>query len=308
VTDSTAAATVEEVVYDVTHRTTYAYGVRMSSGVSVAHLTPRATPLQRVLASTLTIAPEPDERRDWDDVFANHATFVSLHRGHDALELAATSTVAVVPSSFDLARSRIDRPWDTVVVQLDSDLSAAGIEARSFRVGSRLATASGPCRDYAAPSFRPGRDLADALAELCHRIFDDFEFDPSFSDVTTPVSEVLAHRRGVCQDFAHLALACLRSLRLPARYVSGYIETTPPPGRPKLVGSDASHAWVSVYVPGVGWIDLDPTNDQMPTRRHVTVAWGRDYADVAPVQGVVFGPRTAQVLSVAVDVTPRPRA
>ena len=162
----------------------------------------------------------------------------------------------------------------------------------------------GALHDYAATSFSPGRDVVEAVADLCHRIFDDFQFDASFSDVTTPVEEVLAHRRGVCQDFAHLALACLRSHRLAARYVSGYIETRPPPGAPKLVGSDASHAWVSVYVPDHGWIDVDPTNDQMPARRHVTTAWGRDYADVAPVQGVVLGPAVHQVLDVAVDVIP----
>ena len=279
-----------EIVYEVSHRTTYRYGVRMSTGATVAHLTPRATPLQRVLGSDLSIVPEADERTDWDDSFGNRVTYLSVNRPHDSLELVAASTVAIVPSAFDPAGPRPRQAWDAVAAALDDDRSPQGLDARSYRVGSRLGPTAAAAREYAAPSFEPGRDLVDAVVDLCHRIYTDFEFDPAFSDTTTPVSEVLAHRRGVCQDFAHLALSSLRSLRLPARYVSGYIETKPPPGKQKLVGSDASHAWASFYVPELGWIDVDPTNDQLPTRRHVTVAWGRDYADVAPVQGVVFGP------------------
>jgi transglutaminase-like putative cysteine protease len=183
-----------------------------------------------------------------------------------------------------------------------AERSTEGLLARECTLDSPLVGRDPDLASYAEPSFPPGRPLDAAAAELSARIFADFTFDPAFSDVSTPLGEVLAHRRGVCQDFAHLAIGCLRSLGLPARYVSGYLETSPPPGQPKLVGSDASHAWCSVFVPGDGWFDLDPTNDQVPPQRHVTVAWGRDYADVAPVRGVVFGPSTTQQLAVAVDV------
>ncbi|MGD9703784.1 MAG: transglutaminase N-terminal domain-containing protein [Acidimicrobiia bacterium] len=307
-TDAASASAREpadEVVYEVSHRTTYRYGVRMSTGATLAHLTPRATPLQRVLASDLSIEPTADERTDWDDPFGNRVTYVSVNRPHDSLELVATSTVAIVPSAFDPTGPRPFEAWDAVAAALDDDRSPLGLDARSYRVGSRLGPTSAAAREYAAASFPAGRDLVDAMADLCHRIYSEFEFDSAFSDTTTPVSDVLEHRRGVCQDFAHLALSCLRSLRLPGRYVSGYIETEPPPGQEKLVGSDASHAWVAFYVPALGWIDVDPTNDQLPTRRHITVGWGRDYADVAPVQGVVFGPNASQVLEVAVDVRQR---
>ena len=293
-----------EVWYSVVHRTSYRYGARMSSGATIAHLVPRGSPHQRVSSSTLQVVPQPDERVDWRDVFGNTTSSLSINAPHDGLELVASSTVVLRPDPFDPGGPRPPMPWEHAVARMDRDHSAEGIDARSFRVSSRLVPTTTALHDYAATSFSPGRDVVEAVADLCHRIFDDFQFDASFSDVTTPVEEVLAHRRGVCQDFAHLALACLRSHRLAARYVSGYIETRPPPGAPKLVGSDASHAWVSVYVPDHGWIDVDPTNDQMPARRHVTTAWGRDYADVAPVQGVVLGPAVHQVLDVAVDVIP----
>jgi transglutaminase-like putative cysteine protease len=295
-----------ETLYRVVHRTTYRYGLRMSKGATVAHLVPRATPTQRVLASEVLVEPVPEERAEWTDVFGNTVSSVAVLHPHDSLEICATSTVAVSTTEGAVSpRSGIS--WTDAAEVLDADHSDEAIEARGFRVSSRLVRTSAAAREYAEPSFPPGRDLLEATADLCHRIFTEFEFDPSFSETTTPVSEVLEHRRGVCQDFAHLAVACLRSLRLPARYVSGYIETMPPPGLPRLVGADASHAWASVHVPGTGWVDLDPTNDQIPVGRHVTVAWGRDYADVAPVRGVVFGPEADQVLEVSVDVvTPDP--
>ncbi len=184
-----------------------------------------------------------------------------------------------------------------------ADRSPDGLLARQCALASTLVAVQDDVREFARPSFPPGRPLHEGVIDLSHRIFTDFAFDPGFTDVTTPLTEVLGSRRGVCQDFAHLAIGSLRSLGLPARYVSGYIDTDPPPGEPKLTGSDASHAWLAVYVPGHGWFDVDPTNDQAPPGRHVTVAWGRDYADVAPVRGVVFGPVVNQELDVAVDVT-----
>jgi transglutaminase-like putative cysteine protease len=160
-----------------------------------------------------------------------------------------------------------------------------------------------PALDSITGGIHLDRPIVDAVRELCTTIYEQFTFDPGFTDIATPIADVLAARRGVCQDFAHVAVAALRSKGLAARYVSGYIETSPPPGQPKLVGADASHAWCSVWVPQIGWLDLDPTNDQLPPRRHVTVGWGRDYRDVAPVRGVVIGPSTEQTLDVSVDVT-----
>ena len=157
-------------------------------------------------------------------------------------------------------------------------------------------------RAFAEPSFAPGRPLWAGVADLNHRIATTFEFVPGATDITTPLEIVLMDRRGVCQDFAHLMIGALRSLSLPARYISGYLETLPPPGETRLVGADATHAWVSVWLPGQGWVDVDPTNDLLVLDHHVTTAWGRDYADVAPSRGVVFGPVTSQQLSVSVDV------
>jgi transglutaminase-like putative cysteine protease len=179
------------------------------------------------------------------------------------------------------------------------------LSVRSFLGSSpyvRLAEHGEALREFSGRSFVPGRPVVDATRDLCHQIFSTFTFDPSFSDVSTPLSRVLEARRGVCQDFAHLAAGALRSVGLAARYVSGYLETSPPPGRPRLIGADASHAWCSVWVPDLGWVDFDPTNDHLPVDRHVTVAWGRDYGDVAPARGVIIGPQAHQQLTVAVDV------
>jgi transglutaminase-like putative cysteine protease len=192
--------------------------------------------------------------------------------------------------------------WDDVPAALLVDLSPEGLLARACRLDSPLVAATADLAAYAAPSFPPGRPIVDAVRALSAQLHTELVFDSTFTDVSTPIDRVLDARRGVCQDFAHLAIGCLRSLGLAARYVSGYLETRPPPGRERLVGADASHAWCAVYVPGAGWLAFDPTNDQVPPRRHVTVAWGRDYRDVAPVRGVVFGPASGQDLAVAVDV------
>ena len=160
-------------------------------------------------------------------------------------------------------------------------------------------------REYAAPSFPLGRPLLEAMADLNRRIHQEFTYDPHFTTVATPLNQVLTEQRGVCQDFAHLAMACLRAWGLAARYVSGYLETLPPPGQPRLIGADASHAWLAVYVPGVGWAEFDPTNDCMPGEQHITLAWGRDYGDVAPLKGVMTG-GGSHSLEVSVDVAPQP--
>ena len=193
--------------------------------------------------------------------------------------------------------------WDEVARSLPSDLSDAGVDAYQFVFESPRIPQGAAFAAYALPSFPPGRPLTEALLDLTARIYKEFRFDSKATNVRTSPEEVLRSKRGVCQDFAHLQVACLRSLGLASRYVSGYIRTYPPPGRPRLVGADASHAWVSVYCPGAGWLDLDPTNNLIPSESHVKLAWGRDYGDVSPVRGVILGGRDHK-LEVGVDMEP----
>jgi transglutaminase-like putative cysteine protease len=289
--------------YQVTHRTTYHYGAEISSAHLIAGLTPRSLATQSVRDHQLYCTPEPTHRAQFDDAYGNHLSYLALSAPHDTLNLVALSWVEIEPPmpAPDLALT-----WAEVVAATMADRSVAGIDARELRLPSRYVRPSALLENYAAPSFGTQRDVIDALRDLSRRIFSDFVFDPGFSDVATPLSDVLEHRRGVCQDFAHLYIGCARSVGLAARYVSGYLETDPPPGRPKLQGADASHAWCSVFLPAFGWVDVDPTNDQLPPRRHVTIGWGRDYADIAPLRGVLVGPPASQGIEVAVDVIAQP--
>jgi transglutaminase-like putative cysteine protease len=290
--------------YRVTHRTNYCYGAPVASGQTIAHLLVRETPHQHVLSANVEVVPVPDHRHTHIDGFGNLVSYLALQQPHERLSVTATSDVDVVTP----AGPPVSPVWSDVPGLLAADTTSDGLLARQCALDSPLVVADDALAEYARPSFPAGCPLHEGVAGLAHRIFTDFAFEPGFTDVTTPPMEVLDHRRGVCQDFAHLAIGCLRSLGLPARYMSGYIETEPPPGEAKLVGADASHAWFSVYVPGYGWLDADPTNDQVPPHRHITVAWGRDYADVTPVRGVVFGPAVDQTLDVAVDVVRLPGA
>jgi transglutaminase-like putative cysteine protease len=286
----------------VTHRTDYRYGAPVKSGQTIAHLLVRETPYQHVLHADVDVIPMPDHRHTHIDGFGNLVSYLALQQPHERLSVTSRSDVEVVVAVAPMTSP----PWEDVPGLLAADTTPDALLARQCALDSPLVVADEALASYARPSFPPGRQLHAGVSDLTHRIFVDFAFDPGFTDVTTPPAEVLDHRRGVCQDFAHLAIGCLRSLSLPARYVSGYIETAPPPGETKLVGSDASHAWFSAYVPGYGWLDADPTNDQVPPHRHITVAWGRDYGDVTPVRGVVFGPAVDQTLAVAVDVVRLP--
>lgn len=291
--------------YRVTHTTRYDYeGGEVSSSYSVAHLVPRRLAHQTCRSSELSIVPVPRDQRERLDFFANRATFFSIHEPHRSLKVTATSEVEVRPPGAQLPLDGSEA-WDHVAARLRSgaDARPEAIDARQFLLDSPLVSASSRLRSYAEASFAPGRPLVEAVTELTSRIHRDFDYEPGSTRITTGLHEVLARRKGVCQDFAHLTIGALRSLGLAARYVSGYLETRPPPGRPKLVGVDASHAWLSVYVPSAGWLDLDPTNDRVPDERYITTAWGRDYADVAPLKGVVFSSATHQDLDVSVDVT-----
>jgi transglutaminase-like putative cysteine protease len=277
--------------YRVLHRTTYHYGEMMSRGHTVTHLVPRDGDGQVVEHRAVTADPYPEERIEFDDAFGNRVVQFVVATPHDRLAVHAECVVSV-----DDPVPPIDvTPWDTPVAWPPA---VAG-----YCAASPFAAPTRAVRAFAEPCFTPGRSIVDSARELCRRIHTEFTFDPTFTEVATPLDEVLHARRGVCQDFAHLAVAALRAFGLPARYVSGYVETVPPPGEAKLVGADASHAWCAVALGDGSWLALDPTNDQVPPIRHVVVAYGRDYLDVAPVTGVVIGPPSDQYLVVEVDVS-----
>ncbi|HSJ91028.1 MAG TPA: transglutaminase family protein [Ilumatobacter sp.] len=287
--------------YRVQHRTTYRYGATMTDGYTVACLVPRPTARQVVHESSVELRPTASEWDSYLDGFGNLVNQFGLHEPHAEMSVEATSVVETEP--WDEPDDTT--PWEQVVGQLDVATDELALEVGMFRARSAFVDLAGlgaDLRAIADRAFTPGRPMIEATRALCTDINTGFEFDPHFSNVSTPLAEVLAARRGVCQDFAHLAVGCLRSVGLAARYVSGYIETVPPPGQERLVGADASHAWCSVWTPSTGWVDFDPTNDHLPVNDHVTVAWGRDYADVIPVRGVMIGPSTTQTLDVAVDV------
>ena len=298
-----ASVDVGERAYRVTHRTSYDYGKPVEIGHTVARLRPRTLAHQQVLSAAVDVEPEPTAVDEELDGFGNQVTSITLERPHHQLVVTARSEVVIQPRplpSVDLWSA----PWSAAVDATGSDGSADGLLARQCRLDSPLVMRHPDLADFAARAFTPGRPLGEAATALTTRIFEELDFVPGATEVSTPVLEVLTTRRGVCQDFAHLLAGALRSLGLGARYVSGYIETEPPPGQPRLAGADASHAWVGIYVPGAGWVDLDPTNGLVQPDRHVTVAWGRDYTDVVPVRGVLFGPPAAQALTISVDVVP----
>ncbi len=290
----------EARTYRVSHRTTYEYGGPVEQSYNEAHLRPRVTDRQCCDSHSLTIDPEPTSRSEYVDAFGNAVTIFVVEGGFQRLSVTATSEVTVhgtppPPPSL---------PWESAQWLLDIDRQSDARHARQYRAPSRLVPASPVLAEYALPSFGAGRPLVDAVVDLAGRIHRDFIYEPGFTSVTTPLLDVLEYRRGVCQDFAHLAVGCVRSIGLAARYVSGYIETIPPAGQPHLLGADASHAWFSVYVPGWGWIDVDPTNDRLVSDSYVTTAWGRDYWDVSPLRGSVEGGGSSHTMEVAVDVTP----
>jgi transglutaminase-like putative cysteine protease len=288
----------EARVYRVTHTTTYEYAAMVEQSYNEAHLRPRPTDHQVCLEHTLSIDPAPSTRFESVDPFGNSvATFV-VQGGFDRMAVTATSEVEVSPPPPPPAGP----PWESVRTLLEIDRQTSARDARRCRAPSRLIPTSGALADYAQGSFEPGRPLVESVMDLTARIYREFHYEPGFTSISTPLLEVFEHRRGVCQDFAHLMIGCIRSLGLAARYVSGYIETFPPPGQTHLVGADASHAWASVYLPGWGWVDVDPTNDQFVAASYITTAWGRDYWDVSPLRGSVEGGGGSHHLDVAVDV------
>jgi transglutaminase-like putative cysteine protease len=285
------------MIYDVTHLTEFAYDERVSVSHHVARMTPRTTARQTRLSSGWTFEPAPAVLREHTDVFGNTVAFFAMQGPHRQLRVEARAVVELAAAAPLPGASPA---WEAV-----RDAAATDVDLVDFAVDSPLAGAGASSADNAAPASYPaGRPLAEGVAALSRRLHRDLRFRPGTTTVATPVAEVFRQRAGVCQDFAHLEIACLRSLGLPARYVSGYLETSPPPGEARLVGADASHAWLAVFVPGYGWLDTDPTNDRTPVDRHVTVAWGRDYGDVSPIRGVILG-GGEQRTRVAVDIVRR---
>jgi transglutaminase-like putative cysteine protease len=287
--------------YRVLHETRYGYSAPVSLGHHVAHLSPADSQRQRCLVTRVEIDPAPAVYREWSDFFGNRVAYFSLEVTHHALAVRAVSEVDVRPGGVQDSPGRPSAAWEVVRDRTWSGVDPDTLMARQFGLDSPLVPIDEAARQYAAASFDPGRPVVEAVEDLMGRIHRDFAYDPSFSSVSTPLADVLRHRRGVCQDFAHLGIASLRAQGLAACYVSGYIETDPPPGGQRLVGADASHAWFAVFVPDLGWVDFDPTNNQVPLDRHITVARGRDYADVTPLKGVLYG-GGEHSLSVAVTV------
>ena len=287
--------------YTVEHATRYIYRAPVAQSWQLAHLTPRALPWQRVLAHELRIEPRPDERRDAFDSFGNAVTHFSLHAAHESLDVAMRCTVEVDARPSADASAPIG--WEAVRDALRADPTQDDLLPAHMMEPTRLVPSFDAAGSYGAASFARGRDWLDATCDLMHRIHADFEFEPGSTTVSTSIDEVLYQRSGVCQDFAHLMLGCLRGHGLPARYMSGYLLTDPPAGRPRLLGADASHAWVAAYAPGYGWVEFDPTNDRIPDQRYITLAWGADFADAVPLRGVLLGGRS-QRMSVEVSVIP----
>jgi transglutaminase-like putative cysteine protease len=289
------------VIYRVVHRTEYRYESEVSPSYGEIHLLPRDAPGQVCRSSRVSVHPEPQSYRERTDFYGNRVATFAILEPHQSLSVTAESVVDVTERDGPDARIG-GEPWEKARDSLPTGPGDDSLESQDFLLESPKVVVSSSVARYATASFWPGRPLSEALSDLVTRIYGDFTYKPGATTVRTTLTELLEGRRGVCQDFAHLAVGCLRSVGLPARYVSGYLETAPPTGRPRLIGADVSHAWASAFVPWAGWIDLDPTNNRFVTDRYVTTAWGRDYDDVPPLKGVIYTESTENELHVSVDV------
>ncbi len=279
------------VRYHVRHDTIYRYDQPVGESHQLLRLTPRELPWQTCVAHRIDVVPEPSRLGEFRDSFGNQVRALHFEADHDALEIRAESWVELAPRAIPAAKD--SPPWETVREALtyhaERRMTSETLEATAFLFESPHVRLKRDFAEYAAACFTPGLALLEGVDRLMRRIHEEFAFDPEATDVSTPVTQVFAQRRGVCQDFAHFMISCLRSTGLAARYVSGYLLTRPPPGKRRLVGADATHAWVSVYCPRSGWVDFDPTNAVCPDREHITIGWGRDFGDVSPLRGVILG-------------------
>jgi transglutaminase-like putative cysteine protease len=307
------------VKYRITHSTNYHYSQSVGLFQKEVKLQPRNFWRQHCHNSHFDIKPTPVDIRERTDFFGNRVAYFAIQQPHTSLIVTAISDVTTFlkESNLDLFNQLT---WEQVRSLLqgtplqeqsqsqqsqsqlqNQDNNLEILNARQYVLDSPMVTITPELADYAQSSFQPNRALVEVVRDLMGRIYKDFTYDPTFTTIATPLSEVLSFRRGVCQDFAHLAIGCLRANGIAARYISGYVETLPEPGKQRLVGADASHAWFSVYIPGMDWLDFDPTNNTVPLDQHITLAWGRDYADVTPLKGIAFG-GGQHTLSVSVDV------
>mgnify|MGYP001162398808 CR=1 FL=1 len=292
------------MLYSLSHTTTYKYDGFVTYCHNIATLKPRDFLGQKLLEYTLEIMPKPSEIIERTDFFGNTVTRFSIQEQHNELKVIARSKIER-DSALNLKNRDTKKKKHTTLIQALAALKGTSpeiLDARQFTLESVLVSKiSSEIKAYAEVSFRPERSVFEASNDLMRRIFTDFAFVPGFTNVATPIHELIKERKGVCQDFAQIAIACVRAMGLPARYVSGYIETLPPEGQEKLVGADASHAWFSVYIPGYGWADYDPTNNVIPGNQHIVVGWGRDYYDVPPLKGVIYSTGGNRMI-VAVDL------
>ena len=287
--------------YEVSHRTTYVYRQPVVQSFHGVHLEPRATRRQSTLKHNLLIEPAPATRTTITDYFGNRMVLLRIEEQHSELVVHARSSIDIADEP--LPDTSATCAWEDVMDRARLPDGGFDTQVLQFVPRSRLTPATPALAAFARQVFPPRRPVLEGALALTRRIFEDFKFDATATDVSTPVERVLETRRGVCQDFAHLAIACLRALGIPVRYVSGYLLTRPPPGQTKLRGADASHAWFSVWSPEASWVDFDPTNGVIPTHEHITVAWGRDYEDICPIGGVLLGGGD-QSMIVGVDVDP----
>jgi len=293
--------------YHVLHETHYDYGGTVSLSQQILHLVPRPSEWQSCIRYELTIEPEPSWRASGYDAFGNPVEWLAFNQPHEELHVRSEMEVEVRSHGMiDLGESI---PWDDLVQRLVYQGGVApradDLAAKHFLYESPNIRVKNELRAYARDCFAPGRPVLEAVQALMEKIHREFKFDPEATTIATPVLEVLEKKRGVCQDFAHLMIACIRSVGLPARYMSGYLLTHPPPGQPRMVGADASHAWVSMYAPdtALGWVEFDPTNNLRPDTQHITIGWGRDFNDVSPLRGIILGGGGHEP-EVAVTVTP----
>lgn len=284
------------MIFRTTHSTTYMYNEPVSICHTEVHLQPRKHWRQTLLEHTLTVHPPPDFQIARQDYFGNEVVFFTIHHPHTTLTITSVSLVNL--PSTEAPHPALTPPWEQAAALVKESADDRAFEANQFTYDSHQVKCGPEFAEYGAVSFPPGRPVLEGVLDLQRRIFNEFKYDQRATTVTTPLDEVLRGKQGVCQDFAHFMIACLRSLGLPARYVSGYMKSGE-----NSIGAEASHAWVSVYTPGFGWLDFDPTNNVMPDAGHVTVAWGRDYSDVTPVKGVALG-GGEQFITVSVEVVP----
>jgi len=292
------------MIYDIYHKTTFEYENDVTFSHNMARLKPKSTLYQKVRSFSMEIEPEVYESHEFVDMFGNTNTHMLIRNPHQSLSVIGHSKVEIIPEEIDEHLKYIKAnsiSYGEAIERLNT-FHSDDLDAKQFLFESALIPyCSQAIKAYAFESFQTDRDLFEATEEFMQRIFNDFDFVSGFSDITTPVEKIFEEKKGVCQDFAQFAISALRTIGLPAKYMSGYIETLPAEGEKKLFGADASHAWFAVYIPNAGWVEFDPTNNLIPREQHILLGWGRDYNDISPLKGVVFSSGNSE-LSVMVDV------